>query len=158
MESKPFWLSKNPEAMSTDEWESLCDSCGKCCTLKLTIKEGDRAEKDQGAGDHIIHTNVACAFLNCETATCMVYETRFAKYPNCVDLTPENISTSSSWLPSTCAYKLVFQGKDLPDWHPLKTGNPNSTKETNNSMAGRLINRNKIGDLDDLALRMDIQT
>jgi uncharacterized cysteine cluster protein YcgN (CxxCxxCC family) len=158
MRDKDFWLTKNPQEMSNDEWESLCDGCGKCCTIKYTVKEANRAANDPGTGDRIIHTNVACTFLNCETATCSVYETRFEKYPNCVDLTPDNIATNSSWLPSSCGYKLVFQGKDLPDWHPLKTGNPNSTLETNNSMAGQLVNRNQIEDLDDLDLRMDIQT
>lgn len=158
MTETAFWLDKAIRDLSPSEWESLCDGCGKCCTIKHTIKQADRAKGDAGEGDHIIHTNVACAFLDCEKVTCKVYDTRFENYPECVDLTPDNIAEASRWLPSTCGYKLVAQRKDLPDWHPLKTGNPNSTHETGNSMAGQLINRDQVDESTELMLRMDIQT
>ena len=101
--------------MSLTEWEALCDGCGKCCLHKLE-------DVDDG-GLH--YTNVACHLLDLETGCCTRYAQRSRWVPDCVRLSPSNIS-EFKWLPSTCAYRLLAEGKDLPRWHPLLSGDPHS--------------------------------
>lgn len=110
-DDSPFWKQKTLEEMTQAEWESLCDGCGRCCLIKL--EDEDTAE--------IVHTRVACKLLNLRTCRCMDYARRFEKVPDCVSLSPEG-ARDLSWLPETCAYRLVARGEDLAWWHPLVSG------------------------------------
>jgi uncharacterized protein len=124
---EPFWKTKPLEAMSEAEWESLCDGCGKCCLAKL---------EDEDTGE--IHwTSVACRLFDAGTCRCTDYAGRLARVHDCVRLTPQNVRTLT-WLPSTCAYRLVAEGKDLPRWHPLVSGRPETVHEAGISMRGRI--------------------
>jgi uncharacterized cysteine cluster protein YcgN (CxxCxxCC family) len=125
---RPFWEFKSLAEMSNEEWESLCDGCARCCLNKL---------EDWDTGE-IIWTNVACTLLDGETCQCKDYKNRFDKVPDCLQLTPKLVS-ELSWLPPTCAYRLLDEGKDLPDWHPLITGDPNSVFEAGITVKGRTI-------------------
>jgi uncharacterized cysteine cluster protein YcgN (CxxCxxCC family) len=107
MAAQPFWKRKTLAEMSTTEWESLCDGCAKCCLQKL---------EDEDSGD-VFYTRVVCQYLTDE-CRCSVYQERQKKVPNCVWLKPEDVD-QFFWLPSTCAYRLIAEGQDLPDWHPL---------------------------------------
>ncbi|NIF21876.1 MULTISPECIES: YcgN family cysteine cluster protein [Pantoea] len=111
MSDIPFWQTRTLEQMSDEEWESLCDGCGQCCLNKL--QDADT--------DEIYFTNVACNQLNIRTCSCRNYERRFEYEPDCIKLTRENL-TSFNWLPRTCAYRLLGEGKTLPAWHPLLSG------------------------------------
>ncbi len=125
---RPFWEIKSLAEMSNDEWESLCDGCARCCLNKL--EDWDTAE--------IIWTNVACTLLDGETCKCKDYKNRFDKVPDCLQLTPKLVS-ELSWLPPTCAYRLLNEGEGLPDWHPLITGDPKSVFEAGVTVQGRTI-------------------
>lgn len=124
---EPFWKTKSLDEMSAVEWESLCDGCGKCCMAKL---------EDEDTGD-IYWTSVACRLFDAGTCRCSDYAHRFERVRDCVRLTPQNVR-SLSWLPATCAYRLVAAGKDLPSWHPLVSGRAESVHEAGISMRGRI--------------------
>ena len=119
--------------MNTAEWESLCDGCGKCCLSKL---------EDEDSGE--IHwTSVACRLFDSGACKCRDYPNRPKKVDDCVQLTPENVGTIS-WLPETCGYRLVHEGRELYDWHPLVSGSPETVHEAGVSVRGKLINEDKI--------------
>lgn len=126
--SAPFWETKSLAEMTQDEWESLCDGCGKCCLHKLQDEEDD----------FVYYTSVACRLLDCHSCQCKDYPNRTEHVPDCVQLSKENVETLS-WMPSTCAYRLMAEGKPLPDWHPLKTGTPDSTITAGMSIRGMAI-------------------
>jgi uncharacterized protein len=109
--SPRFWEGKTLTQLSADEWEALCDGCGQCCLFKL---------EDEDSGD-IYLTNVVCRFLDLCTYQCRVYADRHQAVPTCVQLNPGNV-LELTWIPPTCAYKLVGEGKALPAWHPLISG------------------------------------
>lgn len=109
--SQSFWQRKTLEQMTDEEWESLCDGCGQCCMHKLLDADTDE----------IYFTNVACNQLDLKSCQCKNYTERFRYEPNCIKLTRDNLTTFR-WLPNTCAYRLIAEGKPLPAWHPLKTG------------------------------------
>jgi hypothetical protein len=134
----PFWRVKPLTALTRDEWESLCDGCGKCCLHKL---------EDADTGD-IHYTNVACRLLNPGTCRCDKYSTRKRFVPDCVSLTPE-AAGSLSWLPSTCAYRLLAEGKALAWWHPLVSGDPNTVHQAGISVRGRCVPESRAGMLED---------
>ena len=113
----PFWRSKSLVELSRDEWESLCDGCGKCCLVLL--------EEDDGV---IYETDVACQLFDPAARRCRDYANRRARVPDCVRLTPANAG-ALPWMPQTCAYGRLARGEDLPDWHPLVTGDPLSTEK-----------------------------
>jgi uncharacterized cysteine cluster protein YcgN (CxxCxxCC family) len=123
----PFWKVKSLEAMSFEEWESLCDGCGRCCLVKL---------EDEDTGK-IHFTDIGCTLLDAKACRCRDYRRRSRRVPDCVTLTPEAVR-SLSWLPATCAYRLVSEGKDLPAWHPLVSGSPESVHEAGVSVRGRV--------------------
>ena len=114
--------------MTESEWESLCDGCGRCCLNKL---------EDWDTGE-IHFTNIACILFDGQTCRCKDYEKRFSTVPDCVKLQPEDIA-NYPWLPPTCAYRLLEEGKDIPSWHPLKTGNQNTVHKAGISVRGRTI-------------------
>lgn len=123
----PFWRAKPLAAMTAAEWESLCDGCGRCCLVKLE-------DEDTGA---VAYTDVACRLFDAATCRCGNYEHRSDEVADCVRLTPESV-TSLTWLPPTCAYRLVAEGKDLPFWHPLVSGDPTSVTAAGISVAGKV--------------------
>ena len=123
----PFWHSKPLEAMSAQEWESLCDGCGRCCLVKLE-------EEDTGA---VHYTDVGCTLLDPDGCRCRDYPNRQATIPDCVRLTPEAVRPLG-WLPSTCAYRLVAEGRDLYWWHPLVSGDPETVHAAGISVRDRV--------------------
>jgi len=133
-----FWKGKTLEQLSPKEWEALCDGCGQCCLYKL---------EDEETGDLYL-TNVVCRFLDLQTCQCWVYTERHLAVPTCVQLTPQNV-LELKWIPPTCAYKLVAEGKPLPKWHPLISGDRQSIQETEFSIGGRVISESVV-DMDDL--------
>ena len=126
-EHPPFWRSKSLAEMTDSEWESLCDGCGRCCLNKLE-------EEDTG---RIYFTDVACKLLDDGTCRCRDYANRADAVPDCVQLTPANVG-EIAWLPPTCAYRLVAQGRDLYWWHPLVSGDPDTVHAAGVSVRGRV--------------------
>jgi hypothetical protein len=112
-----FWKSKTLAQMTTEEWESLCDNCGQCCLNKL---------EDEDTGETFV-TRVACDLLDLKTCRCSNYQERSSLVPDCINLKHHDF-VEYYWLPDSCAYRLLNDGKDLPTWHPLITGDPNSVK------------------------------
>jgi uncharacterized cysteine cluster protein YcgN (CxxCxxCC family) len=121
----PFWKTKPLAEMTKEEWESLCDGCGRCCLNKL---------EDEDTG-RFLYTRAACKLLDLETCRCTDYANRQAKVPDCVALTPENVG-SLGWLPATCAYRLLDEGKNLQWWHPLVSGRAETVAEAGIMVAG----------------------
>lgn len=119
------------------EWEALCDGCGRCCLHKLE-------DEDTGA---IADTNVACKLLDIPTARCRDYRNRKAYVPDCLRLTLR-IVNDVPWLPQSCAYRLRAQGKPLPGWHYLISGDPEAVKRAGVSVAGRVVSETEAGPLE----------
>ena len=124
-----FWKEKSMHDMTHAEWESLCDGCGKCCLNKLEDKEIRK----------VYTTKIACKLLDGSSCKCSKYPTRHEFVPNCIVLTPSNIKNYAYWLPKTCAYYLVWKGKDLHDWHPLISSRGESVHEANASVKDKTI-------------------
>ncbi len=135
---KPFYETKSLADMTPEEWESLCDGCGKCCTIVLQ-------EEDNGT---LWRTNVACKLLDLNTVRCCDYANRHTRVPSCVKLNPDNIA-DLHWMPGTCAYRLLSEGEPLPDWHPLKTGTRQSVIDAGIGVHGTLVSETDVED-DDL--------
>ena len=132
----PFWRRKSLVQMTAAEWESLCDGCGRCCLNKLE-------EEDTG---RIYFTDVGCRLLDGETCRCRDYAHRTAEVEDCVRLTPEVVGTIT-WLPPTCAYRLVAEGRDLYWWHPLVSGDSETVHMAGVSVRGRVAaNEDEIDD------------
>ena len=132
---KPFWETKRLDQMTRVEWESLCDGCGKCCLHKL---------EDEETGE-LMATNVACRLLDRRTGLCSDYKHRHAYVPECVRLTPAKLRYID-WLPSTCAYRLLDEGRPLEPWHPLISGDPESVKKAGISVSGWTVSEDDVGD------------
>ncbi|MDD8022595.1 MAG: YcgN family cysteine cluster protein [Paracoccaceae bacterium] len=113
-------------SLTTPEWEALCDGCGKCCLNKLEYEDTGEVE----------FTRVACRLLDGETCRCAQYEIRHQFVPECVRLTPKNITEIAYWMPATCAYRLRFDGKPLEPWHYLISGDPETVHSSGNSVRG----------------------
>ena len=133
----PFWQLKSLSKMSKTEWESLCDGCARCCLNKL---ENDSTGEVQ-------YTDVACRLLDLDVCRCVSYDDRKRYVPDCHILTPKNVKRLS-WLPATCAYRLIDEGKDLHWWHPLVSGDPETVHEAGISVRGRVVSERDTDDLE----------
>ena len=126
-DAPPFWRVKTLEQMTRDEWESLCDGCARCCLVKL---------EDVDSGE-IHFTDIGCKLLDAKTCRCRDYRRRQSRVPDCVKLTPETVR-SLGWLPVSCAYRRLAEGRDLAWWHPLVSGTPETVRQAGVSVAGRV--------------------
>jgi uncharacterized cysteine cluster protein YcgN (CxxCxxCC family) len=131
----PFWITTPLEEMIPEMWESLCDGCAKCCLQKLEDEETRE----------IYNTNIVCDLLNLDSCRCTRYRERSKLVPNCVTLTPKDLA-DPYWLPQTCAYRLLAEGKPLPDWHPLVSGDPDSVEKAGHSIRGKVIRESEADD------------
>jgi uncharacterized cysteine cluster protein YcgN (CxxCxxCC family) len=134
---KKFWKTKTLEEMSASEWESLCDGCGRCCLHKI------RDDETQA----LSFTNVACRLLDLGTCQCSKYERRHRYVPDCVSLTPATVR-EIDWLPPSCAYRRVAEGRDLAWWHHLVSGDPTTVHDAGISARGRAISERRAGMLE----------
>lgn len=135
---QPFWRTKTLSQMSRPEWESLCDGCGRCCLHKIRDEDTEA-----------LHwTEVACRLLDTQSCRCSDYPNRRDKVPDCVRLTARRVQ-KLDWLPPTCAYRLIEDGRDLPPWHPLVTGRAESVHEAGISVRGRVVSERVAGALED---------
>jgi uncharacterized cysteine cluster protein YcgN (CxxCxxCC family) len=133
---QPFWRRKTLAEMSDGEWESLCDGCGRCCLVKLEEDtEGKPAKRAENPA--IYFTDIGCRLLDGETCRCRDYANRTAQVPDCVRLTPQVVG-EIGWLPPSCAYRLVAEGRDLYWWHPLVSGDPDTVHAAGVSVRGRI--------------------
>lgn len=128
-----FWKTYQLEQLSPAEWEALCDGCGLCCLIKLEDDESNE----------VAYTKVACKLLDCKTGHCSDYPNRQRHVPDCIQLTPEKLA-QIHWLPTTCAYRRLAEGKKLPNWHYLITGSRESVVQARKSAAGRCISESEI--------------
>ena len=133
-----FWEVKTLAEMSVQEWESLCDNCGKCCLHKL---------EDEDSGD-LAFTRVVCDLIDLESCRCTRYSERCTQVPECLDLKQHDFA-GYNWLPDTCAYRLLTDGESLPDWHPLVSGNPDSVREAGISVSSYAIREAEVDDMED---------
>lgn len=133
-----FWAKVPMDKMTQKEWEALCDGCGKCCLNKL---------EDEESGE-VVLTRVACRLLDDSTCMCSQYPIRHQFVPECIVMSPKTIAENMYWLPQTCAYRLVTEGRDLFHWHPLISGDPMSVHEAGVSMRGLTVPEFEVDDDD----------
>jgi uncharacterized cysteine cluster protein YcgN (CxxCxxCC family) len=126
--ARPWWETVPLAEMDAAQWEALCDGCGKCCLIRL---------EDEDTGT--THTTDAhCRLFDSASCRCSDYAARQQRVPDCVRLTPENVG-ALGWMPRTCAYRLLAEGKPLHQWHPLVSGDPESVHRAGMSVRGRTI-------------------
>ena len=143
---KEFWKHKDLSEMNHEEWELLCDGCAKCCLVQLQDEQTDQ----------LVFTDVVCHLLDQQTCRCTSYEDRSEKVPSCMTINIDNIHECAEFAPPTCAYRLLLLGEDLPEWHPLVSGDNNSTHDAGISVKGKVISARDINDLDDMDLQNHI--
>jgi len=131
--SLPFWQTKTLSEMSNPEWESLCDGCARCCMHKL---------EDEDTGE-VHYTSIVCRYLDQDKCQCTDYSQRNVNVPECVLLTPERVD-EFAWLPNTCAYRLIAEGKDLYDWHPLVSGDKASVQAAGIAVTGKVVDERSV--------------
>ena len=128
MTEKPFWQTVKLADMTAAQWEAVCDGCAKCCLVKL---------QDEDSGE-IVFTDIVCNLLDQQTCRCAHYQERTKLVPDCVKLTKDNLD-KIDFMPPSCAYRLLHEGKDLPQWHPLVSGRADSVVGAGMSVKGRVI-------------------
>ena len=133
----PFWTTKPLSQMTREEWESLCDGCGRCCLHKLR----------DDATEALSFTRVACKLLDLHNCNCTDYVRRQEKVPDCVALTPDALD-DIDWLPPTCAYRRVQEGRGLAWWHPLVSGDPETVHQAGISVRDRVVSEEFSGPLE----------
>jgi uncharacterized protein len=143
-----FWRHYRLEELGPDEWEALCDGCAKCCLIKL---------EDEATAE-VAYTSVACRLLDVGSCRCGNYPLRKALVPACVVLTPATLKDAMGWLPATCAYRLVAEGRDLYPWHPLVSGDPESVHRAGISLRDRMVPEYEVAeeDLEDYVIDEDV--
>lgn len=124
-----FWRGRKLGDLTREEWEALCDGCGRCCLLKL---------EDEDTGE-VSYTDIACRLFDAETCRCGNYPLRSQLVKGCVRLSPETIERDKDWMPKTCAYRLLAEGGDLPEWHYLVSGSRETVREAGISVHGKTI-------------------
>lgn len=136
-DQRPFWEVKQLHEMTRSEWESLCDGCAKCCVHKL---------EDEETG--LVHyTRVVCRYLDQKKCSCTVYEKRRKLVPTCLQLEPDELE-HLHWMPSTCAYRLLYEGRGLPIWHPLITGSRATMVQLGHTVTGKVISEEYVHEED----------
>jgi uncharacterized cysteine cluster protein YcgN (CxxCxxCC family) len=138
MSSSPFWEVKRLEQMTVPEWESLCDGCGRCCLIRF---------EDEETGE-VVPTRVSCRLFDDATCRCSNYARRKRHVPDCIKLTPHNIE-DLAWMPPSCAYRRLHEGRGLADWHPLVSGDPESVHRAGISMRGQTISEQTLANSED---------
>ena len=128
-----FWEKKSLLEMTSEEWESLCDGCGQCCRVKL---------EDEDTG-RIHNTSVVCRLLDTATCRCSDYANRHKLVPDCVQLEPQNVA-EITWLPATCAYRVLAEGRELAWWHPLISGEQASVAAAAISVGGQVVSESEV--------------
>lgn len=128
MSNNNFWQSKKMSEFTEQEWESLCDNCGRCCLYKLEDEE-----------QNVYYTNVICKVWCTNSGLCGDYANRRTLVPDCVKVSLDNIDEISYWMPETCAYSLLYEGYDLPDWHPLVSGTQDTVASSGIAMQGKVV-------------------
>ena len=135
---KPFWETKRLDEMTAAEWESLCDGCGLCCLVRFEDEETLE----------VIPTRVHCKLFDPVSCRCSDYANRKAYVPDCIKLTPGAIE-DLEWMPKSCAYRRLHEGRGLAEWHPLISGDPESVHRAGVSVRGETINENTLADPED---------
>lgn len=125
--------------MSREEWESLCDGCARCCLIKLEDEESEE----------LYYTSVVCRYLDREQCRCTEYANRTTLVPDCLQVSIDNVD-KLYWMPQSCAYRLLAEGKNLPEWHPLVSGNPDSVHEAGISVRGFAVSEDEIESVEQL--------
>ena len=133
-----FWRDKTLEQMTPEEWESLCDGCGRCCVIRFE-------EEETG---EVIPTRVHCKLFDPQACPCSDYAGRKAHVPDCIKLTPWNIE-ALQWMPKSCAYRRLHEGRGLADWHPLVSGDPESVHRAGVSVRGQTISELSLAEPED---------
>ena len=143
-----FWERVPLDEMTGEEWEALCDGCGKCCLLKL---------EDEDTGE-VHYTNVTCRLFDADERRCGNYALRRQLVKGCVLLSPENLDDAADWMPATCAYRRLYEGKGLATWHPLISGRRDSVVEAGMAVAQPLVPEYEVAeeDLEDHVLEDDL--
>ena len=136
--SPEFWKYKPLKSLTSEEWEAPCDGCGKCCLNKL---------EDEDTGE-VALTRIACRLLDDQSCKCGQYPIRHQFIPDCIVLKPSNIDENAYWMPKTCAYRLLWSGQPLFDWHPLISGNPETVHTANISVRGMTLSEFDINEED----------
>jgi hypothetical protein len=144
-----FWKTKTLAEMTPEEWELLCDGCGRCCLVKL--EDIDTSE--------LHYTDVACQLLDLKLCRCTDYPNRTERVPDCLKISPENIA-DADWLPPTCAYKLLHENKELRWWHPLVSGTTGTVHEAGISIRGKVVREDDVhaDDLEDHCVTWPVST
>jgi uncharacterized protein len=128
-----FWRDKRLQDLTAEEWESLCDGCARCCMVKL---------EDEDTGE-VHYTSMVCDLLDIDACRCTRYPQRHELVPDCIEFDAD-LAETLSWLPTTCAYRLLAEGLDLPEWHPLVTGRPESVHEAGISVRGQVVHQRTV--------------
>ena len=135
---KPYWETKRLDEMTDAEWEALCDGCGLCCLVRFE-------EEDTG---EVVPTRVHCKLFDPEACRCSDYENRKQHVPDCIKLTPQNVE-QLAWMPKSCGYRRVHEGRGLAWWHPLVSGDPETVHTAGVSVRGETISENELDDAED---------
>ena len=138
MSARPFWQVKPLAEMSVAVWESLCDGCGLCCLVRF---------EDEATGE-VTPTRVACRLFDPHACRCRDYARRREQVPDCIKLTPGNLS-ALPWMPKSCAYRRLNEGRGLAPWHPLVSGDPESVHAAGVSIRDQTISEDSLDDPDD---------